>query len=321
MPHEVVGCRMNVRAARLIEHGKPLEVQQVDLPTPADDEVLVELAYGGVNPVDGYNAAGRVNPDGALPRTLGAEAVGHVDGVAVVVAGGGLGSVRDGVFAEAAVVPRTSVVEIPDGVSLRDAAGVGIVGLTAFETVEIAEIGPADRLLVLAGSGAVGLAAISYAVSKGAQVWGQTGNQAKADAILAMGAARAVVTDAVGLTSEVQAFEPTAVIDSLGGEFTAAALAALAPRGRLLIFGASSGPEGKVQLLQLYRKQQRILSYGGLIATVPERRAGIAGALAALAGGQLRIHVGAERSLDEVNEAFALVSGRKVTGKVILKLR
>src|SRR5665213_2167744 len=312
---------MKVRAARLIEHGKPLELQQVELPTPADDEVLVELAYAGVNPVDGYNAAGRVNPDGPLPRTLGAEAVGHVDGVAVVVAGGGLGSVRDGVFAEAAVVPRTSVVEIPDGVALRDAAGVGIVGLTAFETVEIAEIGPADRLLVLAGSGAVGLAAISYAVSRGAQVWGQTGNQSKADAIIAMGADRAVVSDAAGLTEAVQAFEPTAVIDSLGGEFTPAALAALAPRGRLLIFGASAGPEGKVQLLQLYRKQQRILSYGGLIATVPERRAGIAGALAALAGGQLRIHIGAERSLDEVNEAFALVSGRKVSGKVILKLR
>lgn len=312
---------MNVRAARLIEHGKPLEVQRVELPTPADDEVLVELAYAGVNPVDGYNAAGKVNPDGPLPRTLGAEAVGHVDGVAVVVAGGGLGSTRDGVFAEAAVVPRTSVVEIPDGVALREAAGVGIVGLTAFETVEIAQIGPADRLLVLAGSGAVGLAAISYAVSKGAQVWGQTGNQAKADAILAMGADRAVVTDAVGLTSEIQAFEPTAVIDSLGGEFTAAALAALAPRGRLLIFGASAGPEAKIQLLQLYRKQQRILSYGGLIATVPERRTGIAGALAALACGQLRIHIGAERSLDEVNEAFALVASRTVTGKVILQLR
>ena len=98
-------------------------------------------------------------------------------------------------------------------------------------------------------------------------------------------------------------------------------MAALAPRGRLLIFGASSGAEGTVQLLQLYRKQQRILSYGGLIATVPERRAGIVGALAAIAGGQLRIHIGAERSLDEVNEAFALVGGRKVTGKVIQRAR
>jgi NADPH2:quinone reductase len=312
---------MSVRAARLIEHGKPLDVQQVELPTPADDEVLVELAYAGVNPVDGYNAAGKVNPDGPLPRTLGGEAVGHVDGVPVVVAGGGLGSTRDGVFAEAAVVPRDAVVEIPDGVELQEAAGVGIVGLTAFRIVEIADIGPADRVLVLAGSGSVGLAAISYAVSKGAQVWGQTGNEAKANAITTTGALHAVISDAAGLTAAVQAFEPTVVLDSLAGDFTAAALAALVPRGRLVLFGGSAGPEGRIQLLQLYRKQQRILTYGGLIATTPERREGIAGALAAIADRKLRIHIGAECSLDEVNEAFALITGRQVAGKVILNLR
>jgi NADPH2:quinone reductase len=312
---------MIVRAARLIEIGLPLEVQRIELPTPADDEVLVELAYAGVNPVDGYNAAGKVAADGPLPRTLGAEAAGHVDGVPVVVAGRGLGSVRDGVFAEAALVPRDALVEIPDGVPLREAAAVGIVGLTAFRIVEIAEIGPADRVLVLAGSGSVGLAAISYAASKGAQVWGQTGNDAKADAITTMGALHAVVSDAAGLTAAVEPFEPTAVLDSLGGEFTAAALAALVPRGRLLIFGTSAGAEGKIQLQQLYRKQQRVLTYGGLIATTPERREGIAGALAAISAGKLRIHIGAELGLDEVGDALALVAGRKVTGKVILKLR
>jgi NADPH2:quinone reductase len=311
---------MNVRAARLIEHGLPLEVQEIELPTPADDEVLVELAYAGVNPVDGYNAAGKVAADGPLPRTLGAEAAGHVDGRPVVVAGRGLGSVRDGVFAQAAVVPRDAVVEIPDGVALREAAAVGIVGLTAFRIVDIAEIGPADRVLVLAGSGSVGLAAISYAASKGAQVWGQTSNEAKADAIIAMGATQAVVSNAAGLTAAVQDFEPTAVLDSLGGEFTPAALAALAPRGRLLLFGASAGAEGTIQFLPLYRKQQRVLTYGGLGATTPERREGIAAALAAIADGKLRIHIGAELGLDEVGEAFALVAARTVTGKVILNL-
>jgi NADPH:quinone reductase len=312
---------VKVRAARLIEHGKPLEVQQIELATPADDEVLVELAYAGVNPVDGYNAAGKVNADGPLPRTLGAEAAGYVDRVPVVVAGRGLGSTRDGVFADAAVVPRDAVVEIPDGVGLSEAAAVGIVGLTAFRIVDIAEIGPTDRVLVLAGSGSVGLAAISYAASKGAQVWGQTTNAAKGDAILAMGATQAVVSDAAGLTAAIQDFEPTAVLDSLGGEFTPAALAALAVRGRLLIFGASAGAEGTIQFLQLYRKQQRVLTYGGLGATTPERREGIAGALAAIADGKLRIHIGAELGLDEVGQAFDLVAGRKVTGKVILKLR
>jgi NADPH2:quinone reductase len=152
-------------------------------------------------------------------------------------------------------------------------------------------------------------------------VWGQTTSEAKADAITTMGAIHAVVADAAGLTVAVEPFEPTVILDSLGGEFTPAALAALVPRGRLLIFGASAGAEGTIQLLQLYRKQQRILTYGGLGATVPERREGIAGALAAIADGKLRIHIGAERSLDEVNEAFALIADRQVAGKVILKLR
>jgi NADPH:quinone reductase len=312
---------MKVRAARLIEHGKPLEVQQVELPTPADDEVLVELAYGGVNPVDGYNAAGKVNPDGPLPRTLGAEAVGHVDGVRVVVAGHGLGSTRDGVFADAAVVPRDALVEVPDGVDLREAAAVGIVGLTAFSVVELAEIGPADRVLVLGGSGSVGLSAISYAASKGAQVWGQTTNSEKADAIVAMGAAQAVVSEASGLTAAIQAFEPTAVIDSLGGDFTPAALAALATRGRVVVFGTSAGHEVAIHLQQLYRKYQRILGFGSLGVSAADRREGIAGALRAVADGKLRIHIGAELGLDDVGDAFALVTGRKVTGKVILKLR
>jgi NADPH2:quinone reductase len=312
---------MSVRAARLIEVGKPLEVQQVELPTPADGEVLVELAYGGVNPVDGYNAAGKVNPDGPLPRTLGAEAVGHVDGVPFIVAGHGLGSTRDGVFAAAAVVPRDALVEVPGGVDLREAAAVGIVGLTAFSVVELAEIGPGDRVLVLGGSGSVGLSAISYAASKGAQVWGQTTNAEKADAIVAMGAAQAVVSDAAGLTAAIQAFEPTAVLDSLGGGFTPAALAVLVPRGRVVVFGTSAGPEVTIQLQPMYRKYQRILGFGSLGVSASERREGIAGALRAIADGKLRIHIGAELGLDDIGEAFALVADRKVTGKVILKLR
>src|SRR5438046_2304311 len=131
---------VKVAAARLIEHGKPLAVEQIELPTPSDDEVLVELAYAGVNPVDRYNALGSVAADGPVPRTLGAEASGHADGVAVVVSGNGLGSTCDGVFAEAAVVPRSAVFPIPDGVALRDAAAVGIVAVTAFEAVELATV-------------------------------------------------------------------------------------------------------------------------------------------------------------------------------------
>ena len=94
-----------VRAARLKEHGKPLHVKEVELPEPREDEVLVELQFGGVNPIDQYIAEGRVAPDRLVPRTLGGEATGTLDGRPVLVAGEGLGTMRDGVWAQAAVVP------------------------------------------------------------------------------------------------------------------------------------------------------------------------------------------------------------------------
>ena len=101
----------------------------VELPEPGEDEVRVDLHYGGVNPIDRYNAEGQVNPDAIRPRTLGGEASGEVDGRLVLVAGEGLGFVRDGVWAQAAVVPRAAVVEVPEGVASEHAAAMGIAGL------------------------------------------------------------------------------------------------------------------------------------------------------------------------------------------------
>jgi hypothetical protein len=121
-----------IRAARLHQHGAPLQVDQVELPEPGQGEVMVELQFGGVNPVDRYTAEGRVAPHAPLPRTLGGEASGTVDGRKVVVAGGGLGSRRDGVWAEAAVVPAQSVLELPDGVELEDAAAMDGCGKLGF---------------------------------------------------------------------------------------------------------------------------------------------------------------------------------------------
>src|SRR4051794_15161097 len=105
-----------VPAARLHRHGKPLRVEDVDLPDPGEGEVRVELRFAGVNPVDRYAAEGRVAADAPLPRTLGGEGSGLLDGTPVLVTGGGVGTIRDGVWAGAAVVPETAVVPLPDGV-------------------------------------------------------------------------------------------------------------------------------------------------------------------------------------------------------------
>src|SRR3954470_2350854 len=309
-----------VKAARLHHHGDPLVVDEVSLPAPEAGEVRVELAFAGVNPVDSYVAAGRVAADGPLPRTVGSEASGHLDGRPVLVSGAGLGSTRDGVWAGAVNVPPSAVVPLPAGVGLPEAAVLGVAGLTAWDTLQLAGVQTGDRVLVLGASGGVGLTTVSLAVSMGATVWGQTGSSDKAGAIRRQGADRVVVSDATGLRDAVAELEPTVVIDGLGGEFTPAALSAMAPHGRLVLFGTSAGSTSTLELRTVYRNGLRLLGYGGLMLSDEERRAGLGEALAALADGRLRIPIDRVLPLQQVNEAFRLIGDRALTGKIVLDL-
>jgi NADPH:quinone reductase len=309
-----------VKAARLHDHHSPLRVEEVELSAPAQGEVRVELAFAGVNPIDSYVARGLVAADGPLPRTVGGEASGLVDGRPVLVTGAGLGSTRDGVWAGAANVPETAVVPLPDGVGLQTAGAMGVAGLTAWHTLNLAEVGPGDRVLVLGAGGGVGLTAVSLAVAMGATVWGQTGSTGKAEAIRRQGAHDVLVTDASGLAGALADRAPTVVLDGLGGGFTAAAVQALAPRGRLVLFGTSTGSTSTMELQPLYRKGLRLLGYGGLILTDAERREGLAEALTAVADGRMRIPIDRVLPLEEVGEAFRLIGDRAVTGKIVLEL-
>jgi NADPH2:quinone reductase len=312
---------MTTRAARLHTHGRPLVVEPVELPAPVDGEVLVELQYGGVNPIDRYIAEGRVNPDGSLPRTLGGEAAGRIDGRAVLVSGGGLGTARDGVWAQAAVVPETSVVELADGVSIRDGAAMGIAGLTAWNCVrEVGKVTAEDRVLVLGASGGVGGMIVSLAAAAGATVWGQTGSAEKAAGIESMGAERAVVSGADGLVEAVESLAPTVAFDSLGGDFVGPLIELLQARGRLVSFGVSAGAQTSFNMQLLYRKMLSLLGYGGMQVTDDERRAGLKSALEAVQEGALRVRIDSVLPLEDVNEAFERLVARGVQGNLLLEL-
>lgn len=284
--------------------------------------MLVELAYGGVNPIDRYNALGRVAADGPLPRTLGSEASGAVAGAPVLVRGHGLGARRDGLWATHAVVPEAAVVPLPAGVDLAAAACMGVAGLTAWRTVtELADVTAEDRVLVLGASGGVGSLICGLCAARGARVFGQTGNPEKAASIAAAGADRVLTADATTLAAAVGADSPSVVFDPLGGTFTAAALTVLAPHGRLVLFGTSAGASGEIPLQHLYRNGQAILGYGGL--TEPEERArpALEAALGALAGGEMRVAIDSVVALSAVNTAFDRLVARDVRGQIVLDLR
>jgi len=311
-----------VLAARLHEVGQPLQIERVDVAAPGADEVIIELAFAGVNPVDRYVATGSVGAGNRLPRTIGGEGSGYLDGKPVLVHGEGLGVTRDGTFAGAVTCPREAVMEAGEGTDLGQLAAMGVAGLTAWNVVtQSAQVTEQDRVLVLGAGGGVGIPIVSLASSSGAEVWGQVSTQAKVAAVTEVGASKVLVCDADGLPEAATSLAPTVVIDALGGQFTGAALSVMAPGGRLVSYGASAGAEVSINLPRFYRSGQRIIGYGGGRLTTEQRRAGLVDALEALADGRLRVRIDRVLPLSEVNDAFALLVARSVTGKLLLDVK
>jgi NADPH2:quinone reductase len=313
---------MKVSAARLIEHGAPLRVETVEIGEPAVDEILVEMSFGAVNPVDRYGAQGLTAPDGPVPRTLGTEGAGYAGGKKVLVHGAGVGTRRDGVWASAAVVPKRALTEVPESVDLGQAATVGIAGATAWSCVtEVAKVNGDDRVLVLGASGGVGSMIVSLCRSVGAVVWAQSESEDNRDWLVGLGAEQVVVSDAAGLEAQCGHLSPSVVFDPLGNGFTGRCVALAAPNSRIVLFGTSAGTSGELPLQAVYRKHLTIFGYGGLIATEESLANAKHAALEAVATGTMRVSIGATFLLASVNEALEQQAGRSVNGKVLLDLR
>jgi NADPH:quinone reductase len=309
-------------AARLVEHGKPLQVIETELPAAGAGEAVVEMLYGGMNPVDRYRAAGRTDARSPVPRTLGAEGSGMFEGRPVVVFGHGVGSTRDGIWATRAVVPRAALVDVPAGIDLQRAAVMGVAGVTAWRTAtDVAKVTKDDRVLVLGATGGVGSVIVSVVHGIGATVWGQTIDPASASWLKDRGADKVVAAGADELASQLAELQPTVVFDPLGDGFTGAAIASMARGGRLVIFGTTAGPTGTVPLEALYRSALRIQGYGGLGEPADVISASLASALRALADGRLDVSIGKELPLSQVNEGLELLGAHKFRGKLVLDLQ
>jgi len=311
---------ITMRAARLHEIGGTLQIDEIDDPVPADGEVVVDIAFASVNPLDIWVTRGAPGVAAAnLPWIPGTEAGGHLDGRAVLVRGAGLGVMRHGLYRERAAVPRSTVHDLPDGIDLAQAAGVPVVGVTAWHAVHTcAQVTPDDRVLVLGASGGVGSVAVQLAAAAGATVWGQTSNAANVSAIAEDGAAEVLVTDAAGLTEAASAYAPTVVLDPLGGDFPDQAIAAMADRGRLVVYGTSVDPSVTLNWRQMYRKAINIVGYSGLIGT-PEGEARVLEELfAAMASGRMRVRLADVLPLSQAAEAHAMLLERRAGGKLVL---
>lgn len=309
-------------AVRVCEPGGPPRLQSVAAGPLGPVEAVVHLSYAGVNPLDGQLRAATALSAAGLPRTLGVEGVGEVDGRWYAVYGAGLGISRDGTWAEYAIAPRDALVPVPDGLDLRLAAGAGVVGSTAVRvTCDLAQVTAADRVVVLGAGGGTGMAITSLARSLGAGVWGQVGSPAKADEVARNGAVPIVAASAAELRKQLIGLDSTVAFDALGGEYTSALVETLSPHGRLISYGSSANSRVSLSIRSLYRKNLTVHGYGAAGDSPAMLRAAVAAALDHLASGRMSFRIDRILPLAEADRALAALANREIVGKVLLDAR
>jgi NADPH:quinone reductase-like Zn-dependent oxidoreductase len=242
-----------VRAALVAELGRPPQVGEA--PEPAGD--ALEVLAAPLNPLDRAVAAGRFyGGHPPLPYVPGCECVGRdSDGRVVWTFGGGLGLARDGALAERAV-PGAVVVEVPDGADPALAAALGIAGLAGWLPLAWrAPVREDDRVLVLGATGTVGSVAVQAAKLLGAaHVVAAGRDPGGLERALELGA-----DEAIGLDDDFG--EPTYVFDPLCGEPLERAVAAAAPRARIVQLGQSAGPAATLTSAALRGKELELYGF------------------------------------------------------------
>ncbi|MBS1862625.1 MAG: zinc-binding dehydrogenase [Actinobacteria bacterium] len=311
-----------MKAIQLQEFGGAEAFQYVDLddPTPGEGEVLVEVTRSGVNFADTHATHDDYLAPQQLPLVPGAEIAGRTaDGGRVVAL------VGTGGYAEKVLVPESNLIPIPDGVDDEQAAGALLQGLTAMTLVKrSARIEAGETILVEAAAGGTGTLAVQIAKAQGAKVIGMASSAAKRELVEGLGADATVDSGADDLRAEILAanggHKVDAVLHMSGGDAFEAELAALAPLGRLVIFGNASRDQRDVDTGALLHGSKAVIGMW-LVHVLARRDLAvplIGELLGALATGALQVTIGGVYPLSEAARAHEALESRATTGKLLL---
>ncbi|MGC9382888.1 MDR/SDR family oxidoreductase, partial [Streptomyces sp. MH13] len=291
----------------------------------AAGRVRIQVCAAGLNFRDVLNALG-MYPGDAGP--LGSEAAGVITEVGPGVDGLGVGDRVLGIvpaaFGPVADTDHRYVVRVPDGWSFAEAASVPIVFLTAYYgLVDLAGIVPGESLLVHAGAGGVGMAAIQLARHFGVEVFA-TASEGKWEVLRSLGLDDAHMASSRSLDFEQRFLTATqgrgvdVVLNSLAGEFVDASLRVLAGRGRFIEMGKTDIRSAHDVLADHPGSGYQAFD---LIEAGPERIGEMLAELMELfAAGALRPLPVASTDVRRAREVFRSMSQAKHTGKLVLTM-
>jgi NADPH:quinone reductase len=311
-----------MKAIQIDEFGGPeaMQCRDVEDPVPADGEVLVEVVRSGVNFADTHATRNDYLAEQRLPLIPGAELSGRTpDGkrVAALLGGGG--------YAEKVAVPEQMLIPIPDGVDDDQAAALLLQGLTAMALVRrCARVEPGETLLVEAAAGGTGSLAVQLGKRAGARVIGLASSEEKRAMVERLGADASVDSRAEDLEGEIRTANEGRRVDAVlhmsGGDAFDAELAALAPFGRMVVFGIASREQRQVSTGALLQGSKSVIGFWLVHLLMRPAEAGpmVAELLSAVASGELEVSVGEVYPLSEAARAHEDLIARRTSGKLLL---
>jgi NADPH:quinone reductase len=320
-----------VLAVQMRRYGPPevLEAVEVPPPSPGAGEVVVRAAIVGVNRADCFIRAGEWPQRGGWPYTPGLEACGTVEAVGAGVDGwrigdpaitmmqhlGGIHGERAGGYQELVCVPARTLARIPEGLDVEAAGCLGLPAVTAFFGVERLDPRPGMRVLVHGGASAVGTLAVQLAKARGCDVIATGTRPEKFDIVRACGAAAVVSTKDAGWTSTVGAVDR--VFDLVGRATFAETVSLLAPEGRLVFVGGTSGGELALSGWDLM-KPVTLTGYSSETLDAVELQRALRAIADAVDAGDLRVAQLTSFPLREAAAAHRTIEAGTVAGRVVL---
>jgi NADPH:quinone reductase-like Zn-dependent oxidoreductase len=317
-----------MKAVRIHEDGGPevLRYEDVPDPEPADGELLVELRAASLNHLDVWIRKGL--PSVPKPRILGADGAGVIAGTdeRVVINPGiehdgrisVLGEHMNGTHAELIAVPRDSVHPIPAGLSFEEAAAFPLVFETAYRMlVAKARLQPDEWVLAWGIGSGVATASLQIAKALGARVVVTSSSDVKLARARGLGADETVnheTEDVPARVREITGGGAHVVIEHVGEATWTRSLNSARPEGRIVVCGATSGPNPPAALHRIWWKQ--LVIYGSTMGT----RADFAGAYELVATGRARPVVDEVFPLAEAAAAHERMERGEQLGKIILRI-
>lgn len=323
---------VQMRAVEISEPGAPDVLRPVTrpVPLPGPGEILIEVAWAGVNRPDALQRAGAYPPPPGASDLPGLECSGHVaavgpgvtrfapgDAVCALLPGGG--------YAQYALCPAAHALPVPQGLSLKEAACLPETCFTVWSNVVMrGKLKAGERFLVHGGSSGIGTTAIQIATALGARVFATAGSAAKCAACADLGATAINYREADFVEVLKAQGGADLILDMVGGSYIPRDLKALADDGRLVFIAFLEGPKAEVNFAQIMMR--RLTVTGSTLRPQSEaQKARIAEELVThvwpmIAAGKLRPLLDSSFPLDQAAAAHARMETSAHIGKIVLEV-